>query len=217
MKPYFETKLGTLYHGDCLEVMPQLDIKADLCLTDPPYGIGGSKQIGTRNPGEKCKWGGKEWDKHPPSKKCFDTIFKISKNQIIWGGNYFPLQPTRCFLVWDKVTRLDFADCEMAWTSYKTSARIFTFSRNNMQGFRLPDRKHPTQKPVALMKWCLDNHSKQGDLILDPFFGSGTTGVACELLNRRWIGVELDKEYCEIAAKRIEKASKQFELFEMKE
>ena len=225
MKPYFETKNGKLYHGDCLEVMQELDVKADLCLTDPPYGIGedGKKNHSRSVLAKTTKFTPKNWDKRPLNKEQFKYICKSSKNQILFGGNYFVdfLYSTNCWIVWDKDNgNTDFADCELAWTSFKTAVRKFKWKWQGMLqekgGKQKEKRYHPTQKPVALMKWCLEKYSQPNDLILDPFFGSGTTGIACELLGRKWIGIELDEEYCEIAAKRIEKASKQHALFDNK-
>jgi len=191
--------------GDNREVMKDWDDKCvDLVLTDPPYGIGMHKQIGKKKGELGDKWGAFNWDDHRPSKKCFDKLFSLSLNQIIWGGNYYDFLPSRCFLIWDKVQRIDFADCEMAWTSFDTSARIFTFARSNMQGFRFPERVHPTQKPLPLMVWCLENYSQPADLILDPFCGSGTTCVAAKMLGRNYIGIDISEKYCEIARQRLE-------------
>jgi site-specific DNA-methyltransferase (adenine-specific) len=203
--------------------MKQLDIKADLCLCDPPYGIG---EDGKSNHSRGCmaettKFVPKDWDNKPLSKEQFLQIQACSKNQIIFGGNYFVdfLHSTNCWIVWDKDNgATDFADCELAWTSFNTAVRKFKWRWQGMLqekgGSQKEKRVHPTQKPVELMKWCLEKYSKTGDLILDPFAGSGTTAIACELLGRRWILIEQDEDYCEIAAKRIEKASKQFSLFE---
>lgn len=200
-------EINKIYCGDCLEFMKGMDDNSvDLVLTDPPYGIGMHKQIGLKK-GEKgnkwAKFSNHKWDDSPPDKKCFDQIFRTSKNQIIWGGNYFGLPASRCFLIWDKINRCDYADCEMAWTNYDTSARIFTYGRGNMQGFRYPERTHPTEKPVILMKWCMETRSKPNDLIFDPFCGSGTTCVAAKMLGRNYIGIDISEEYCEIARMRL--------------
>jgi len=200
-----------LYLGDCMDVMPTLG-KVDACLTDPPYGIGMHKQIGKQKGEKGDKWNAPIFDKFPLSRNQIDLIFNKSRDQIIWGGNYFDLPPTRCFLVWDKVLRVSFADCELAWTSLNESARIFTFARSNLQGFRFPERCHPTQKPVALMRWCL-SFLPDAQTILDPFMGSGTTGVACVKLGRKFIGIELDEGYFDIACKRIEETYRQPDMF----
>jgi len=212
MTPYFETELGKLYNGDCLSILPELEPElepVDLVLTDPPYGIGAGKE---KPHNGWCDYGISEWDSERPGKQYFDLIMRVSNNQIIWGGNYFTdyLPPTMQWFVWDKGQRdFSLADCEFAWSSQQKASRIFNYSR----GAALQDgKKVPTQKPVALMIWCLNKNSK-ARIILDPFIGSGTTAIACERLNRRWIGIEISEEYCEIAAKRIENETRQLKLF----
>jgi len=188
--------------GDCMEVMPLLG-KVDAVVTDPPYGIGMHKQIGKKKGEKNDKWNAPDFDNAPATPESINMMRDISENQIIWGGNYFDLPATRCFLIWDKVQRVSFADCEYAWTNLDTSARVFTFARSNMQGFRFPERSHPTQKPVELMKWCIE---KVEGVILDCYMGSGTTGVACAKMGRKFIGIELDEGYFEIACKRVQEA-----------
>ena len=200
LKDGTEWPLNTAYNGDCLSFMKNLPDKCiDLVLTDPPYGIGadteqglGDKRTGNR---KKSKWVGGVWDNEIPNDKYFKEIFRVSKHQIIWGGNYFNLQPNRCFLIWDKVQRIDQADCELAWTSFNTSARIFTYARGNMQGFRNPDRFHPTEKPLHLFKWCLEKYAPENAIVFDPFLGSFTTAVACHNYGLNWIGCEKDEDY----------------------
>ena len=213
MTPYYETKLGKLYHGDCLEIMPELE-PVDLVLTDPPYGIG-NKWVG--GSGENHGWSishtekdvRNKWDEKPPTKECFDLIRAKSSVQIIWGGNYFFLPTSRCWLVWNKPERgFTLAEAELAWTNADNVVRVFDRRRH------FSNREHPTQKPTALFVWCLEHSwSKKSQLILDPFLGSGTTAVACERLNRRWIGIEISEEYCEISAKRIESEASQLKLW----
>lgn len=186
-----------LRHGDCLEVMKSIPDKSiDLCLTDPPYGIGISK-----NP-FRGKFSKKEWDNFIPTKEYFDEIVRVSKNQIIWGGNYFSeyLPPSRCFYIWDKVQSEKFSSAmvEMAWVSKQSPAKMF---RQRVTAF---EKFHPTTKPLNMMEWCLE-FFPDAKTVIDPFMGSGTTGVACKNLGRNFIGIELDKEYFEIAKKRIEK------------
>ena len=211
MTPYYETELGKLYHGDCLEIMPMLE-PVDLVLTDPPYGIGGV-WVGGKNHGwsttEIEKDGRNAWDLKPPRKECFDLLRRISSNQIVWGGNYFDLPVSRCWLLWVKPERgFTLAEAEMAWTSADNVIRVFDRHRHTT------NRKHPTQKPINLFIWCLEiSWAKKAKTILDPFIGSGTTAIACERLNRRWIGIEIEEKYCEIAAKRIEKENQQLKLF----
>jgi len=208
MKPYFETKLGKLYHGDCLEIMPQIE-PVDLVLTDPPYGIGAGRE---KPHNGWCDYGISDWDLKRPPKACFDKILSASEIQIIWGGNYFTdyLKPTMQWFVWDKRQReFSLADCEFAWSSQKKASRIFNYSRAEA----LRDKKvHPTQKPIAVMVWTL-NQVQKASTILDPFLGSGTTAIACERLKRKWIGIEISEEYCAIAAKRIENEIRQLKLF----
>ncbi|MBC7149064.1 MAG: site-specific DNA-methyltransferase [Rhizobium sp.] len=201
-------KIGdcTLYNGDCMEAMAGLD-KVDAVVTDPPYGIGY-----TGNGGKGWANYGAEWDAERPGAELFDRIREISKHQIIWGGNYFTdyLPPTMQWLVWDKGQRgFSLADGEFAWSSQNKAARIFTYSR----GAALQDGKeHPTQKPVALMAWCLD-FVKDAKTVLDPFMGSGTTGVACVKAGRSFIGIEREPSYFDIACRRIETAYSQGDLF----
>ena len=181
--------------GDCLEVMKQIpDKSVDLCLTDPPYGIGIAK-----NPFRQ-KFEKKEWDNFIPTKEYFGEIFRISKNQVIWGGNYFTefLYPSRCFYIWDKVQPEKFSSAmvEMAWVSKQSPAKMF---KQRVVAF---EKFHPTTKPLNLMEWCL-GYFPDAQSVIDPFMGSGTTGVACKNLNRKFIGIEKDANYFEIASKRI--------------
>lgn len=217
MKTYFETKLGRLYHGDCLEIMPELR-KVNLCLTDPPYGLGvyASGTMGGGVLAKQSTFAATNWDFCIPSKKIFELIFDKSSNQIIFGGNYFIdyLYATPCFLVWNKDNgNNNFADCELAWTSFRTATRIIKWRWQGMLKEARETRYHPTQKPVGLFAWILEKYSKSNDIILDSFLGSGTTVIACERLNRRWIGIEKEEKYCEIAAKRIEAEASQLKLF----
>jgi site-specific DNA-methyltransferase (adenine-specific) len=183
----------------------------DLAIVDPPYGIGYSDVVGKK----KKEHGWKErkssqWDLHTPSFEYFIELFRVSKNQIIWGGNYFDLKPTRCFLIWDKVQRINQADCELAWTSFSSSARIFQYARGNESGFA-PKLKeiekafaniHPTQKPIALYKWLLHNYAKQDDKILDTHLGSGSSRIAAYEMGFDFTAFELDKEYFQAQEKR---------------
>ena len=219
MKPYFETSLGKLYHGDCSEIMKEMEDKSvDLALTDPPYGIGADQSA--HKAGGSHGWidyGATDWDNTRPSKDKFNLLFSLSNNQIIWGGNYFTdyLYPSMGWLVWDKGQRdFSLADGELAWTSFNKALRIFTYSQSKA----LRDgKRHPTQKSITVMMWCIKYADralgKNNELILDPFLGSGTTAVACEKLGRHWIGIEISEKYCEIAARRIESEAKQGKLF----
>ena len=219
IKPYFETKLGKLYNCDCLDFMKEMEDKSvDLVLTDPPYGINIAKT--GRVGGEKCcpttDYGKQEWDNNPMSEEEQGNCCRVSKNQIFFGGNYFNLPPSPCWLVWHKDNTGNFADCELAWTSFGSAVRYFRWRWNGMlQEPNHPKEKryHPTQKPTQLFIWILKNYSKENELILDPFLGSGTTAIACEKLKRQWIGVEISEKYCEIAAKRISLEASQGKLW----
>lgn len=186
-----------LHNVDCMEFMKSLPDKYfDLCLTDPPYGIG------IANNSFRQKHEKKEWDNKPATKEQINNLIRVSNNQVIWGGNYFDLPPTRCFLIWDKVQPEDFSSAmvEMAWASFESPAKSFKRHVVSYEKF------HPTTKPVELMVWCIDKYSKMGDTIFDPFMGSGTTGVACAQLGRNFVGCEIDKDYFKIAEKRIKQA-----------
>jgi len=197
--------------GDCIEVLPALG-RFDACVTDPPYGIGASskKFINGTSKTKKDYYAEVEWDVAPPPKSMFDLLREMSADQIFWGGNYFELPPSRCFLVWDRTIHGNsYADCEMAWTSLNKVARIKPL---NMVAANTDGRVHPTQKPLKLMEWCLDQIPK-AQSILDPFMGSGTTGVAAVKLGRRFTGIEIDEGYFSIACRRIEAALKQPDMF----
>lgn len=186
--------------GDCLDILPTLG-KVDAVVTDPPYGIGitrSSRLAVSRG------MGGGSWDDAPADLSGLPDVLSI-----IWGGNYFHLPPTRAPLVWDKNNAgRDFADFEMAWTNLDMVARRIVLRPMNMDGGKL----HPTQKPVRVMEWCL-GFIPDADHILDPFMGSGTTGVACVKLGRRFTGIEIDETYFDIACERIRKAVAQPDMF----
>lgn len=197
-----------IIQADCISVLRRLKTKSvDLLLTDPPYGINiaGRVQLGK----SRRQYKRSSWDKAPPAAEYFTEMLRVSKHQIIWGGNYFldNLRPTRCMLVWykkDGLPRNSFADCEIAWTSFDRTALVFNSRRCGfVRDSREPQYPHPTQKALDVMKWCVEEFSKKGDTILDPFLGTGTTGVAAKLLGRRFIGVERDRDYVAIARKRL--------------
>ena len=192
-----EEYLNKVVCGDCLEVMKKLPDKCiDLVLTDPPYGIGMAS-----NP-VRQKHQKQQWDEHIPTKEYFDEMMRVSKQQIIWGGNYFIeyLKNSKGFLVWNKLQPENFtlAMCEFAWMSIDKPAKMFTQSVHK-EG----NKHHPTQKPVNLFKWILNKYTNENDTILDPFLGSGTTVVACKQLNRNFIGIEISPDYCKIAEDRL--------------
>lgn len=198
-----------LYLGDCLEVMPALGM-VDAVVTDPPYGIGMSGgNVGYKGFNDFAR---KDWDKKTPD-QAISYIKNLSVDSIIWGGNYFDLPPARCYLVWDKGAGFrgrTFAESELAVTSLDANARTFTYdplARGDYRG-----KKHPTQKPVALMEWCL-GFLPNAETILDPFMGSGTTLVACAKMGRKGIGIELDPDYFEIACNRVRESYAQPSFF----
>lgn len=192
---------ATLYLGDCMDVLPTID-KADLCLTDPPYGIGIAKNP-VRQAHEKL-----DWDNAPPEKSLIDMCVASATTAILWGGNYFDLPPSQCFYIWDKQQPLNFslAMCEMAWTNKKGPAKM------HRQSVLSYEKNHPTQKPVELMIFCIEQAGNP-EKIIDPFFGSGTTGVAAIQMGRKFIGIEREPKYFEIACKRIEQATRQVDMF----
>ncbi len=201
--------INEIIQGDCLEVMKDWpDNCVDLVLTDPPYGISADKgsigygYIDSRRYNDN-------WDKSSPLQSYFDEILRVSKNAIIWGGNFFtdklPVSPH--WLVWDKVADIQFdnpfSDCELAWTNInRKSVKKHICIQ---QGFISTEktRHHPTQKPVQLFTWCLDKYTKVGFTVLDCYLGSGTTCVAAKMLGRDYIGIDISKEYCQIARDRL--------------
>ena len=209
-------KLGniTLYNADCMEIMKGFaDKQFGLALVDPPYGIDASKGTwGSSNKGNVKDYGKKTWDKKSPDKCFFDELIRVSKNQIIFGANHFISKipyDSSCWIVWDKDNTGDFADCELAWTSFDTAVRKFTFRWNGMLQGNMKNKElriHPTQKPVALYKWILKNYANEGETVLDNCMGSGTTAIACMNTNRNFIGFEMDKTYYQIACDRIQNA-----------
>ncbi|MCP4604514.1 MAG: site-specific DNA-methyltransferase [Proteobacteria bacterium] len=254
MKPYYQDKHATIYHGDCRDILPGLaavvheddlpkDLpkaqydnwfktsyipggvgcrvgprhgKIDLVLTDPPYGIGESIKAGRRTKSTKPSkiWADArctdydvlDWkDEIIPWALMKDVIAK-GERACIWGGNYYSVDPSPCWLIWDKENgKSDFADVEMAWTNYNGAARIKHYMWSGFFKKKPEKRYHPTQKPVEVMSWCIEQADKHGTIetILDPFMGSGTTLRAAKDLNRQSIGIELEEKYCEIAAKRL--------------
>ena len=202
---------ATLYCGDCREVLPLLQ-KVDAVITDPPYGIGRDGQIKTTggNGGRKA-YEFLGWDGDRPDKDIFTLMLIAADKHIIWGGNYFAdmLPPSMRWLVWDKGQRIDQSDGELAWTSMQQALRICTMNRVELMK---DGAEHPTQKPLALMKWCIDQAGNP-KTILDPFMGSGTTGVAAVQMGRSFIGIEREERYFQIACRRIEDAYRQGDIF----
>jgi site-specific DNA-methyltransferase (adenine-specific)/modification methylase len=206
---------ATLYLGDCMDILPTLN-KVDAVITDPPYGINeNSKKVASRgNMAAPKDYGDFDWDKAPPPDELIELIRKKGKYQAFFGGNYFTLPPTSCWLVWDKLNGdNDFADCELAWTNWPKAVRRLQWRWNGMIRQGNEERFHPTQKPLEVMKWVIELCPKS-ETILDPFMGSGTTGVAAIQMGRKFIGIEREPKYFEIACKRIEQAVAQPQLFE---
>jgi site-specific DNA-methyltransferase (adenine-specific) len=196
---------ATLYRGDCMDVLPTLP-KVDAVITDPPYGIGITK---SKRLAVSRGMGGGTWDDAAPDAALIALVISMGGQAVLWGGNYFGLPAARCYFVWDKKNDgRDFADVELAWTNIDAVARVFRMRPMNMDGGKV----HPTQKPQALMRWCVEK--VDGKTILDPFMGSGTTGVAAIQLGRKFIGIEREPKYFDIACKRIEQAMAQGQLFE---
>ena len=208
IEPYYDSGGITIYHGDCREILPA--IRADLILTDPPYGIGEAR--GRNKSRSKIAvsrdYGDADWDDEPPPEWLFGLIRQQARWQIIFGGNFFPLPPASCWLVWDKDNgETDFADCELAWTNLPKAIRRIKWRWHGMlqevMGAAKEDRVHPTQKPLPVMRWALTQAPDDCATVLDPFMGSGTTLRAAKDLGRKAIGIEIEERYCEIAVKRL--------------
>jgi site-specific DNA-methyltransferase (adenine-specific)/modification methylase len=199
---------ATLYLGDCRDILPTLG-KVDAVVTDPPFGLGDKMQGGT--------WGAKEgfkemlsWDSEAPQTETLLSIIALGKSAVLWGGNYFGLPASRGWLVWDKSNAVPtMADVELAWTNLDRPAKRFRGLVGRVE------YGHPTQKPLDLMKWTIAqiDHCHAVETILDPFMGSGTTGVAAVQMGRKFIGIEREPKYFDIACKRIEDAQRQGDMF----
>jgi len=202
---------NTFLNCDCMEFMKGMPDKYfDLAIVDPPYGLGKRTTYGGGT-NSQIKFMADirrtNWDDNTPKQIYFDELFRVSKNQIIWGGNYFNLKPTRTIICWEKMVAIPtMSQIEIAWTSFDEPARIIKINNTDR------NRIHPTQKPVKLYKWLLKNYAKQGDKILDTHVGSGSNLVACKELGFEYYGTEIDKEYYEGAMKRLNKAFRQFDL-----
>ena len=207
MKAYYEEAGITIYHGDCREILPTLP-KVDLVLTDPPYGIGEStgKTRNSSNAGVSKDYGSSDWDCSTPPAWIWGLLAEKSAHQIIFGGNYFSLPPSRCWLVWDKDNTGQRADAELAWTNMDRAVRLYQWRWNGMLQEDMAHkeyRDHPTQKPVPVMKWALSQAPDTVRTVLDPFMGSGTTLVACKQAGLQCTGIEREEKYCEVAANRL--------------
>lgn len=212
-----------LYNADCMEVMKTFkDKQFSLAIVDPPYGIDADQKRGDTGRNGHIKqrdyhiW---NWDKGIPPPEYFEELKRVSKNQIIWGGNYFLdyLGNTSCFIVWDKDNGDNYyADCELAWTSFNTAVRKIKWKWHGMLQQNMKDKEeriHPTQKPIQLYKWLLQNYAKEGDTIIDTHFGSLSIGIACHDLKFDLTAIELDEDYYEMAKNRLINHQRQLTLF----
>jgi len=209
-----------LYNQDCMEAMASMKTgEFDLAIVDPPYGINVNK-MDLGNGKNKTYDVKKRWDSSAPSKKYFDELRRVSKEQIIWGANHFisriPINSS-CWIVWNKENGTTvFSDCELAWTSFKSAVRMFTFRWQGVLQGNMKNKEHkihPTQKPVALYTWLLDKYAKQGWKILDTHLGSGSSAIAAHDMGYEFHGYELDEEYFQAASKRLKEHQKQLQLF----
>jgi len=216
IKPYYDQDGITIYNCDCRDILLDLP-KVDLVLTDPPYGIdiASKVNVGGSVLANNTNHIVSNWDSNPIDDTLMHDIIQHGKQAMVFGGNYYSMPPSPCWLIWNKrgdYPSNNFADCELIWTSMSKPSRIYKYF---WQGMLQQDMKnkdyhyHPTQKPVSVMRWCI----LQGDepqTILDPFLGSGTTAVAAKHLGRKCIGVEIEEKYCEIAAKRLSQSVMEF-------
>ena len=209
------TEKLNLYHTDCMDFMRDVpDNYYELAIVDPPYGIDWIEQVKNPNRGKNWKqYENKDWDKSIPSAEYFEELKRVSKNQIIWGGNYMTefLKPSPCWLIWDKMQEFSGAVFEMAWTSFTSPAKAFRMSR--VEAYTNQIKIHPTQKPVALYKWLLDKYAKPNDKILDTHGGSMSIAIACHDYGFDLDLCELDKEYFDKGVQRVKNHVAQQKLF----
>jgi len=197
-----------VYNEDCIEVMKRYeDNYFDIAIVDPPYGI----DINSSGTHFKEKYEIKDWDKATPNDEYFKELKRVSKNQIIWGGNYFldRLGNCKCFIIWDKKIAEDmsFAMCEMAWTSFKNGAKIYNKTATQL------NRIHPTQKPIGLYDWLIDRYAEKGQIILDTHLGSGSSRISANKAGLSFVGCEIDKDYFNAQEKRYKEFISQTRLF----
>lgn len=206
-----------LFQGDCIEMIKAIPDKSiDLILTDPPYGKKADKGTNGFGSAKNRRYSG-GWDNTRPSAEVFAEMFRIAKNVVIFGGNYFAdmLPPSNCWIVWDKKGNVPFqnpfADCELIYTTFKKPIKKIVFKQQGFITDSKDKRCHPTQKPSELVQMIIESFTKPGDLICDPFMGSGTTGIACINTGRRFIGMELDVGYYSVAEERLAEAEERME------
>ena len=210
--------LSTVYLMDCIEGMKQFPDKFfDLAVVDPPYGLDlpnmnmGAGKSKKASKIQNRKWKPKDWDKETPTEEYFAELFRVSKNQIIWGGNYFHLPPCKNYIIWDKKIPegLSFADCELAWTSFDKAPKMFRYSAYLDKASKF----HPTQKPIKLYEWIYQHYTKEGNLILDTHLGSQSSRIAANNARLDFVGFEIDREYFDTGNKRFENVVSQGVLF----
>ena len=213
-----------LIHGDSLQALKGYgDNHFDIAIVDPPYGIGESSNDNKSRSklGKSKDYGCKNWDDNAPEKEYFIELKRVSKNQIIWGANHFiekiPNANSSCWVVWNKENgENDFADCELAYCSFKSAVRKIDLRWHGMLQHDMKNKEfriHPTQKPIQLYKWLLDKYTSEGDLILDTHLGSGSIAIACHYMKRKLVGYEIDAEYYEKACKRFKEQTAQQTLW----
>ena len=204
MKPYYQDSAVTIWHGDCREILPTLE-PVDLVCMDPPYGINeNSKKVASRGKlAAATDYGGFSWDKNTVEWELLSAYIKLGKYCCCWGGNYYPVEPSASWLVWDKENSGDFADAELAWTNYGSAVRVKRHMWNGMIRKGHEIRFHPTQKPIEVITWAISLCPNNPQTILDPFAGSCTTGRAAKDLNKKAILIEREEKYCEVGANRM--------------
>jgi DNA modification methylase len=222
-EPAYKSDLCTVYHGVVEQLLPTFSAgEFDAVVTDPPYGIGEARANNPSRGGTPGGWyhtsrdyGVSDWDDAPCSPEAIAEMRRVSRWQVIFGGNYFGLPASSCWLVWDKMNgQNDFADCELAWTNLPKAVRQIRHRWHGMIREGREERFHPTQKPLAVMRWCLSHLPADTATILDPFGGSGTTAVACVQTGRRCVLIEREERYVEIAVRRIREVEGVGSLFE---
>lgn len=213
-----ETKMqpiSQVFNEDCIEVMKRYPDKYfDLAIVDPPYGLGMHKAQGTTKAKPK-KWCGGEWDNETPTTEYWNELFRVSKNQIVWGANYFMenLNSGKKWIVWDKMLDQDQSHLELAWTSFVGAERMYRYSRSKLQGFQNPNRFHPTEKPISLYEFLIKEFANEGDLILDTHLGSGSSRIAANKAGLSFVGCEIDVDYYNAEQKRYKEFISQLRLF----
>ena len=206
-------ELNSFVCGDCMDYLPDFPDKYfDLAIVDPPYGININNSIGRRKGDKKSDYPKAYWDNSTPNKEYFEQLFRVAKHAIIWGGNYFELPPTKCFLIWRKPQiseDVSFSMCEYAWTNLDGTAKVWEGISNEK------DRIHATQKPIALYKWILSRYAKKGDKILDTHVGSASSLIACHECGFDYIGFEKDEHYYKLADERLQSYKSQLSIFDL--